>query len=410
MKIVITGASGSIGRRLVSDFLARGAQLLLVGRNPAALQVIFPNVECCDYIALDERGRDYDGLLHLAVLNNNVQASDNEFALANVQLTEAVLLSARRARIARLVYTSTVQALDERNSSPYAKSKRRASERVAAEQAIDTRILYLSAVIGDQLTGRMAIIGKLPPSMRKPLLALYSAITPVTDIADVSNACWDALSQQGHPRLQVISRDQSKNLAFSVIKRCVDLTAALVILIPFFWLLAGLWLIVRLQSRGPGIFAQKRVGQNGQVFTCYKFRTMSEGSPNVGTHEAPTSLVTPFGKVLRRTKLDELPQAYNILLNQMSLVGPRPCLPNQNVVIAERLKLDVLDVKPGITGLAQINHVDMSQPELLAQWDARYVKLRSLRLDLSILIRTLLGRGNGDAMDMKTNTSSRLRD
>jgi lipopolysaccharide/colanic/teichoic acid biosynthesis glycosyltransferase len=406
VKIVITGASGSIGRRLVSDFLARGAQLLLVGRNPAALQVIFPNVECCDYTALDERGRDYDGLLHLAVLNNNVQASDNEFDLANVNLTETVLLSARRARIARLVYTSTVQALDEQNASPYAKSKKRASERVAAEQALDTRILYLSAVIGDQPTGRMAIFGKLPPLMRKPLLALYSAITPVTDIADVSIACWDALTQQDHPRLRIIARDQSKNFAFSVIKRCVDLTAALVILIPFIWLLAGLWLIVRLQSRGPGIFAQKRVGQNGQVFTCYKFRTMSEGSPNVGTHEAPTSLVTPFGKVLRRTKLDELPQAYNILLNQMSLVGPRPCLPNQNVVIAERLKLGVLEVKPGITGLAQIKRVDMSQPELLAHWDARYVKLRSLRLDLSILVRTLLGRGNGDAMDMKTNTSS----
>jgi lipopolysaccharide/colanic/teichoic acid biosynthesis glycosyltransferase/uncharacterized protein YbjT (DUF2867 family) len=401
VKIVITGASGSIGRPLVDDFLARGARLLLVGRKPAALQALFPYVECCDYGALEERGRDYDALLHLAVLNNNVSASDKDFVTANVQLTEAILLSAQRAGIARLVYTSTVQALDERNLSPYAKSKRLASERVAAEQAIDTRILYLSAVIGDRLTGRLAMSGKLPPAVRRPLLALYTAVTPVTDIATVANACWDALSQPSSPCLQIIARDQSKNFAFSVVKRGVDLAAALVILVLFSWLLAVLWLIVRMQSRGPGIFAQKRVGQNNQVFTCYKFRTMVEGSPNIGTHEAPASLVTPIGKVLRRTKLDELPQAYNILLNQMSLVGPRPCLPTQSTLIAERQKLDVFSVKPGNTGLAQINQIDMSQPELLAKWDARYVKLRSLRLDLSILIKTLLGRGNGDAMDGK---------
>ncbi|RYD68852.1 MAG: sugar transferase [Verrucomicrobiaceae bacterium] len=182
-------------------------------------------------------------------------------------------------------------------------------------------------------------------------------------------------------------------------KRCVDLGAALVILLPFFWLLALIWLAVRLQSPGPGIFAQKRIGKSGQVFTCYKFRTMAEGTPNVGTHEASATMVTPLGKLLRRTKLDELPQAINILLNQMSLVGPRPCLPNQDKVISERQKLNALSIKPGITGLAQINQIDMSQPELLARWDARYVKLRSLRLDLTILFRTALGGGHGDPME-----------
>lgn len=401
MRIVITGASGSIGRPLVREFLARGAQLLLVGRDPEKLRALFPGIECCSYDDLPDRARNYDGLLHLAVLNNNVAAERADYDSINLDLTETLLAVAKRADIARFVYASTVQALQERNLSPYAASKRKASQSVAAAEGIDTRILYLAAVVGEPLTGRMAIIGKLPALLRKPLLECYAAVTPVAAIEDVIAACWQALGTADGPRQQIVARDQSQNLIFAVTKRVVDLVGALIILVPFIWLLAIIWLAVRLQSAGPGIFAQKRVGHGGRIFTCYKFRTMAEGSPNVGTHEASTALVTPIGKFLRRTKLDELPQAFNILLDQMSFVGPRPCLPNQSEVIAERDKLGVLAAKPGITGLAQINQVDMSEPERLAQWDQRYMKLQSLRLDLTILIKTALGRGNGDAMDVK---------
>jgi lipopolysaccharide/colanic/teichoic acid biosynthesis glycosyltransferase len=343
-------------------------------------------------------GQGYDGLLHLAALNNNVSASLDAFLEVNLELTKAVLQTARDTGIARFVYVSTVQAWDRHNHSPYATSKRLASEQVAAAGDIETRVIYLAAVVGDQLTGKLAVLGEVPQFLRKPLLQLYSAMTPVTDIADVTDACWEALSSSTVARQQIVVRDQSENIVFVATKRCIDLIAALVILIPFIWLLAIIWLAVRLQSPGPGIFAQERIGKNGQAFTCYKFRTMAEGSPNVGTHEVSATLVTPIGAFLRRSKLDELPQAFNILLNEMSLVGPRPCLPNQDAVIAQRQKLGVLSIKPGITGLAQIERIDMSQPSLLARWDADYVKLRSLRLDLSILIKTALGRGNGDAM------------
>ena len=401
MRIVVTGASGFIGRPLVRDFLTRGAHLLLVGRDPERLQELFPNAECCSYEDMVERSQGYDGLLHLAVLNNNVSASVDDFITANVELTKTVLLAAQKAGIARFVYASSVQALEARNQSHYASSKRAASVHVAAAQDIDVRILHLSAVIGEKLTGRLAPLDRAPRSLRKHLLGLYAAITPVADVATVASACWEALSIKNSPQEQIIAGDQSRNLAFEAIKRGIDLAISLTILIPLSWVLVIIWLAVRLQSPGPGILAQPRVGQNGQIFTCYKFRTMSRDSPNVGTHEAPASLVTPLGRVLRRTKLDELPQALNILLNQMSLVGPRPCLPNQAAVIVERQKRGVFVVKPGITGLAQIKQIDMSQPELLALWDARYVKLRSLRLDVSILVQTALGLGNGDAMDKK---------
>lgn len=401
MKIAVTGASGAIGLPLVRAFLARGAQLLLVGRNPNRLRELFPGAESCGYDDLAQRIGGYDSLLHLAVLNNNVKAAPEEYIKANVNLTNTVLLAAQQAGVSRFVYVSTTHALEERNASSYASSKRMASAHVAAAENINVHILYLSAVIGEKLTGRMAIFNKAPAPLRDHLLQLYAAVTPVTDITNVIDTCWDALAGYNIPKEQIVSRSQTNNPVFEAIKRVIDLAVSLIILIPFFWVLVIIWVAVRLQSPGPGIFAQPRVGKNGRIFTCYKFRTMSKDSPNVGTHEASVSLVTPLGRVLRRTKLDELPQALNIVLNQMSLVGPRPCLPNQTAVIAARQKLGVLDIKPGITGLAQVKQIDMSQPERLAQMDSRYAKLRSLRLDLSILLQTALGRGSGDAMDDK---------
>ncbi|MBE7734532.1 sugar transferase [Devosia sp. CC-YST696] len=263
---------------------------------------------------------------------------------------------------------------------------------------METRVLYPSAIIGDQLTGRLAVLNWVAPPLRHYLLCSYGAITPVVSHAAVVDACWNALNAGDFPAKTVVTSDQTRNPVFRWVKRCIDVLVALTILVPFSWLLLTVWLGVRLQSRGPGLFTQKRVGQDGRIFTCYKFRTMAQGSPNVGTHEVSVSLVTPLGKWLRRTKLDELPQAINILLNQMSLVGPRPSLPNQAEVIEERRKRGVLAVKPGITGLAQVNKIDMSQPATLAKWDAQYIQLRSLRLDLSIIVETLKGRGGGDAM------------
>ena len=123
---------------------------------------------------------------------------------------------------------------------------------------------------------------------------------------------------------------------------------------------------------------------------------MKFGTRQAGTHEISASAVTPIGRHLRRTKLDELPQIVNILRNEMSLVGPRPCLPGQTELIDARRRLGVLTVKPGISGLAQINGIDMSTPWRLASWDARYIALRSLALDARIALRTVMGSGQGD--------------
>jgi lipopolysaccharide/colanic/teichoic acid biosynthesis glycosyltransferase len=155
-------------------------------------------------------------------------------------------------------------------------------------------------------------------------------------------------------------------------------------------------IILNLIDHGSPFFKQSRVGKNQQLFTLVKFRTMAIGTQSVGTHLVDSSSITRLGRFLRKTKLDELPQLFNVLMGQMSLVGPRPCLPNQTELISERSKRDVFDVRPGITGLAQVNDVDMSTPRKLARYDRLMTVRMCLRLYIQLIMATILGKGRGD--------------
>ena len=179
-------------------------------------------------------------------------------------------------------------------------------------------------------------------------------------------------------------------------KRAIDLIFALAVVILGGWLMLAVWLLIRVESKGPGLFMQERVGQHGDLITVYKFRTMHVGTREAGTHEIAASAVTRVGRLLRRTKIDELPQVINIFRNELSLVGPRPCLPSQTELVDARGAAGVLTVKPGITGLAQVNAIDMSDPYVLTEWDSRYLTERSVGLDLRIIVSTFAGSGRGD--------------
>ncbi len=147
---------------------------------------------------------------------------------------------------------------------------------------------------------------------------------------------------------------------------------------------------------GSPIFRQERVGRYKKPFVLVKFRTMKPGTASVATHLANASAVTPFGRFLRRTKLDELPQLWNVLKGEMSLVGPRPGLFNQHDLTEARDRLGVYEVRPGITGLAQIQGIDMSTPELLAATDKEMIDTMSLANYFRYIILTVLGKGMGD--------------
>lgn len=173
------------------------------------------------------------------------------------------------------------------------------------------------------------------------------------------------------------------------------------ILASFFGLLLGapflavLLVMCWLDTRAP-LFRQERVGQHQRPFLLVKFRTMRPNTASVATHLVDPTTVTPFGRFLRRTKLDELPQLCNVLRGEMSLVGPRPCLFNQKELIVEREACGVFNARPGITGLAQIQGIDMSTPELLARTDSKMLASLNLRDYFRYIFLTVLGRGAGD--------------
>lgn len=149
-------------------------------------------------------------------------------------------------------------------------------------------------------------------------------------------------------------------------------------------------------DNGSPLFRQVRVGRFQKPFTLVKFRSMRPGTSSVATHLANRNSITPFGHFLRRSKLDELPQLWNVFKGEMSLVGPRPGLFNQQELTAERAARGVYNARPGITGLAQVNEIDMSTPKLLAETDAKMLASLTVADYFGYIIQTVSGKGSGD--------------
>ncbi len=164
---------------------------------------------------------------------------------------------------------------------------------------------------------------------------------------------------------------------------------ALIILSPLFLLIS---LTILIGDGKPVLFRQKRVGKNNELFTIYKFRTMKRGTENVasGKLENANAKITKFGRILRATSIDELPQLFNILNGTMSLVGPRPLIPEETEIRELREKYNVYTIRPGITGWAQVNGRDNISLEQKALLDKEYVEKQSLGFDIKILIMTVL--------------------
>jgi lipopolysaccharide/colanic/teichoic acid biosynthesis glycosyltransferase len=173
------------------------------------------------------------------------------------------------------------------------------------------------------------------------------------------------------------------------------------ILFSFFGILISspimvLLLIIGLFDTGSPLFRQERVGINQKSFYLLKFRSMQINSPSVATHLASVHSITPFGRFLRESKLDELPQLWNVFMGDMSLVGPRPNLLNQTELIEEREMRGVYGIRPGITGLAQIHKIDMSTPLLLAETDAKMISQLNVCYYFKYIFLTVFGKGFGD--------------
>ena len=154
--------------------------------------------------------------------------------------------------------------------------------------------------------------------------------------------------------------------------------------------------IIGLFDTGSPVFKQERVGRNKKPFILIKFRTMSVDTKSVASHLASSASITKLGGFLRKTKLDELPQLWNVLKGEMSLVGPRPGLFNQEELTAAREGNGVYSVRPGITGEGQVNDIDMATPELLAEIDAKMIRELNLKNYFKFILQTVTGKGSGD--------------
>lgn len=176
------------------------------------------------------------------------------------------------------------------------------------------------------------------------------------------------------------------------LKRIIDFILSLLAVICLSWLLIIIVIAIRLTSKGPAFFLQRRIGKDKSEFNIIKFRTMRINTPsNTPTHllKNPEQYITGVGKILRKTSLDELPQLINIIKGDMSIVGPRPALWNQYDLIAERDKYGANNVRPGLTGWAQVNGRDEIPIEIKAGFDGEYVKNVGLILDIKCIMKTV---------------------
>ena len=397
MKITITGVTGFVGKLLYSSLIQAFDEVSLISRNKAKLMKEYPNADCFDYTELSSALKETDIVLHLAAINSNSNLPEKEFNKINADLLLKIAKSAKKENVKRFINITSFHILDDKNQTYYANSKRRGIAMLTSMNWPAIENVYLPAVYGNSWSGDLSPLNLFPLALSKTLFAAISAFKPTLNIKLLIEY---VLNPPGETRMNnnriLLYDDKSKNLFYSILKRILDLTFVLFISVFFSWLMILVWVCIRSTSKGPGLFVQTRLGKDQKPFKCYKFRTMYDGTLDVGTHEAAASSITPIGQFLRKTKIDELPQIINIVRNELSLVGPRPCLPHQVEVKNQRAVFGAFKVKPGITGFSQINNIDMSTPTKLAEYDFLYIAQRGLLYDIKIIIATALGNGQGD--------------
>lgn len=393
---IITGASGNIGRRLIPLLGDQGYKILALGRDASVLRALYADhiqVDCADYDAFTEQ-EICDTLIHLAVRNNDQIGTLEEFSRANIDFTNSVCAHFLRMNGRRFINLSSVQALDDGNDTPYAVSKRLAQRDLSASLGAGLDTVYIGYFYSQRFFGKkLAFLNRLG-IFGRALFGLFKTLKPTTSAQSL--ATYVSSPESSLPEPRILTDDLSRSGLYRGGTRAIDILAALAILILLLPMILVLWLVIRLGSSGPAIFAQTRVGKGQVPFTLYKFRTMKRDTASVGTHEVSVSAVTKAGKFLRRTKLDELPQAVNLLRGEMTLVGPRPCLPVQEELVNARAALGIFAMKPGITGYAQVREIDMSRPNELARCDYTYMRVQSLATNFKIILQTAFGRGRGD--------------
>jgi len=401
MKIAIIGASGFVGKLLHQYFTA--SDLVLIGRDFDKLKKLFPNSSCYEYSKLSKALKNVNVVINLATVNVNSTLSKAEIYSVNVDLLLKVANASKIANVERFINVSSVHALDDNNYSYYAQSKREAAYKLHEMEWPNAETVYLASIYENCWSGKLSTLNKFPLSFAKRLFTTIASFNSTSNVKLLVNYILKPPPSIQQYSKVILCDNKTENIFYKIFSKLLDISFAVFIIIFLGWALLLIGILIKATSKGPAIFKQSRVGKHKKSFTCYKFRTMKLGTANVGTHNLSTNSITTLGQFLRRSKLDELPQVINILRNELSLIGPRPCLLTQSELIDYRDQLDVFNVKPGITGLAQINKIDMSTPKKLAAWDARSIALKAILSDFKIMKLTAIGKGQGDRIKNQKN-------
>ena len=391
MKIIITGASGRVGRLIIPYLLENSCKLLLVGRDQNNLAKQYPQLSCIGYEDLKKQTNQYDLLLHLAAVNNDKKSNKKTFEDGNINFVTSIYDTFCKLKVNFFINVSSIQALDLTNNSYYASTKRSAAKILSKYNDERCKTIFLPYIYDEnkEFPGKLGFLNILPKYLAN---IVFGFVKSLRSTLEIKNLCQYICRKSYTDDADVITDNIEYNFMYLSTKKIIDIIFSISIIILLGWLLLIIWICIKMESPGPGIFSQVRIGIDNKKFVCYKFRTMFVDSKEVPSHDIDKSKITKLGKYLRKYKIDEFPQIINILKNEISLVGPRPCLPSQKLLIKERTKYQVHKLKPGISGLSQIYGVDMSNPKELATWDHRYLKMRSTLLDVKIMINTLFSK------------------
>lgn len=261
-------------------------------------------------------------------------------------------------------------------------------------------------VYGTKFCGKLYFANKLPNWLSDLIILISKSMVPTVHIGIICSTLINHFQSNEKTTDIFLSDPIEEKQIYTLFKFLLDICFLIILAGFFWWLFIAISVAIRVDSSGPVIFRQERIGLNMKPFICFKFRTMKEGTKDVGTYDLRGDEITKVGALLRKSKLDELPQAYNILRGELTLIGPRPCLPSQTTLIKERHSTGVYTLKPGITGLSQVKGIDMRDPILLNKMDTFYKFSRSILGDIGILLQTFLPKSFGDRLSTKKKIKS----
>lgn len=396
MKIVISDASSAVMGELVSRLVASGHSLVLVTREDAPVREHIPGVSLVSFETWEAKCVGFDVFLHFAVLTREKEGVSNDLTHLNGNFTASLASGARRSGISRFIYASTVETLVSERRSLHVRPEKLEIEAAEAGFGDGAEVIHLGHLHGVNFSGKFSFLGSLPRAIANFAFSVLSAVKPTTSV-ELLVRFLESAQLPGKTEPLIVTDSKASNYCYRVWQAALNglFVAMVVVAMP---ILAIASVLVVLEDGAPAFFSQDRIGKAGAAFRCFKLRTMHRSAESRGTHLVPESAITGIGRSLRRFKIDELPQALNILRGEMSLIGPRPCLPSQHEIISKRESRGVLPLLPGLTGWAQANGVDMRTPDWLIRYDSQYLGLQSIWFDVIVLWRTVFpfrGLGGG---------------